>query len=171
MGKNDILLRQKERETRRKTMLASIMEKFLGGELSNLEPSWLSNKLEIKKSKDPGWKDVNLNRYQVFCDINIDILLNNLSKDFHSYFFPKQLFNPRFDQHRTSGIVDAWVRDIKLPPPLLKVNNRDELYIEDGKHRINAAYCLNQSKLPILMSWSDLLNTQNEYVLDLLGPS
>lgn len=75
-------------------------------------------------------------------------------------FREKKLYNPSLIDCQISDILNFWIKGEKLIPPTILVIDRtikntikdtDKIFPVDGKHRLNVAYYLGCTKIPIFV--------------------
>lgn len=102
---------------------------------------------------------------ELIAEVDIEILIDRMTKADQRMFRKRKLYNPSFNGHKISSVIYSWQQGQRLIPPTILIYNKEfaetlensnfesteDLRPQDGKHRINAAYCLGATNIPILV--------------------
>lgn len=140
------------------------------GELRGVTPLWHTDIRGFHLDDQPGNLDASLRRFgmEIILNVNFEKLLDNMFPEWAGDVREQELFHECLADEKTAVVIHHWMNHEKLIPPTITFEPRSErnLYPSDGKHRINAAYYLGVSVLPILV-----LTVQKDKILSLLYQS
>ncbi len=136
-------------------------KKYECGKLKPVQPLWHTDmdKIKIRRDKEhlkPSNTDLIIN------NIDVDQLLKSLDEESKVIFMEKTLFNNKMNSIKTYQVVTYWTKRRKLiPPRIFWEKDTDSLRIEDGRHRLNAAYCYGVKMIPVVIykhQFSEVVN-------------
>lgn len=129
-----------------------------------MNPLWLTNWAEISNSAALDWQKPEQSIFRIFLKVDLQLLLSHLTIEHRHVLESPLLSSSSLKKSKTQSILTAWIDNIKLLPPVLKLTKRGEITICDGNHRINAALSLKAHKIPLLISNNDLVRSKYELV-------
>ncbi|MBS1596054.1 MAG: hypothetical protein JST90_17210 [Bacteroidetes bacterium] len=136
---------------------------YKNGQLPPVKPLWHLDERDIDFSKQKDNLEAHhfSQGFTIIPDVPIDLLLANFPEGVADMFHEKKLFREEGDLG-TTDILTHWSNNEKLIPPTFMVMdktmhdycdpNSKEIYPFDGKHRLNAAYSLGETHVPILVT-------------------
>lgn len=155
-----------------------IYELYQNSQLNNISPLWHVNEKDIDFNNqnnilrpdllEDGFKNIE--------NVDIESLLNCMLDGYQDLVREKILYNEEQDETNISGVIDKWMNNIKLIPPTILIwdtivnrtgileEDKEKLFVQDGKHRINVAYYFGAKTLPILV-----INKQLERIKTILN--
>ena len=121
---------------------------------------WKKSKIDFEKQGDIINQDLFSEGYSI-----IEVKLENLISKFDAtqarMYRLKKLYNGKQEERKISQIVKNWINGQALIPPIILLRppigidyldtDKDVLMPQDGKHRINVAYCYGCDTIPIIV--------------------
>lgn len=110
---------------------------------------WYTSLDEIRKANPEALDSYGSGRSLFIKNAKLSRIIEFLHPSHKDRFSTRKLFSGKgLSVKRTQSILNAWREEIPLLPPRIIVEN-GFVYIEDGNHRMNAAYCLGAEYIPI----------------------
>jgi hypothetical protein len=163
------------------TIHRKLYEKYKVGVLPTPKILWHESELEIDLSlqRDTLNPKLLLDGFAIIPNVDIEVLLNNMTVQDAEMFRKKDLYNLSFDGRTTSTVLNFWLANNKLIPPTIVVFDKEcidtlginaipskELSPVDGKHRMNVSYFFGVKSIPILVR-----TKQVELITSILYPN
>ena len=131
--------------------LEKIKTKFLDNQFLNLKPCWYQSWESIDNADIEEWRKPVYEKDILIQGVNLSKLMILQDESRKKKFEFRKMYHPRGYDDRTSSILSAWIHKIPLLPPHFAFYGKEKLLISDGFHRINAALCLNETTIPIIV--------------------
>lgn len=138
------------------------------GEITNITPLWVTDKKKIDFTKqNDGANSRLLADGFIIQWVNIEKLLSNFNQAETKMYRKKKMFNEQQESQKIGQIIYHWRNQVSLIPPTIFSSTDGQggfLFAQDGKHRLNVAYCAGVEEIPILV-----LKTQLEKIKRILN--
>jgi hypothetical protein len=97
--------------------------------------------------------------------VSIQKLIEAMPEEWLDLFEDRQLFHDDLGASNIANVIQHWRDGQKLIPPIITLmDNNEEVYPADGKHRVNVAYFFNADTIPIIVPKS-----QKDRIIELLN--
>jgi hypothetical protein len=115
-----------------------------------VKPLWWTDLRKIKLPRDK--ECLKPQGMFLINDISINKLITNLIGRNKDIFKQQELFHTGLDFTKTCKIIEHWKnRQSIIPPRVIWSSYSNSIEVSDGRHRLNAAICLGETKIPILV--------------------
>lgn len=159
---------QQERHRIKHQAYKELYNLYKDGQLPVITPLWhtVESDVDFSKQKDNLVDHHFSEGFTIIPDISIDSLFVNMPDGVADMYYDKNLFLDEWDLG-TTDILTHWRNGEKLIPPTFLIMDKSmheyckadskEIYPFDGKHRLNAAYSLGATHIPILVTNKQLV--------------
>jgi len=150
--------RCKERNKRHQ----EILHLYRKSTLPDIKPHWHTNveEIDLSKQRENLGQDLLEEGFTILDSVDIELLFDKMSPGNPEMFREKNLYNEDLCDLKISDVLDKWINKVRLIPPTIlvfdktiykSIDNTNQLFATDGKHRINVAYYYGATQIPILV--------------------
>lgn len=129
--------------------------------LETIRPLWHTDKSLIDFNNQKTQVNLNIFKdgYTIIESVEIELLLNSFQEYYPDPkpFRDNVLFSEAFTDWKICGVIDNWINQIKLIPPIILWNELlDKTFAADGKHRLKVTCIIGEEHIPIIIPNSQL---------------
>lgn len=146
-----------------------IKQLYNKGEINNssIAPLWITQQEQIDFTHQGNNTYSNLitDGYTIL-SVNLENLLSCFDSDQAKMYRKMRMYNGQQEPVKIGGVIHSWLIGVTLIPPTILcrdslvssfAKDSDILFPQDGKHRINVAYCSGAETIPIIV-WNKQLD-------------